>query len=227
MSATTTPGLGRIVAPDIRDEPYRLRALGLVGAEPRPRRTKVWPMFAKWIDQGQTGTCVGHGWRSLLTGTPRPRRDPLPTPFQIYDAAIAIDEWASNDNDTARQFGTSVRAGARVLQALGLLTSYGWADDVDTAVDWLCWHGPMVGGFNWYSSFYERDKSGFLSIAPGARVAGGHCFLIQGWDERRGAAVCLNSWATYGRFLLSGETFERLLREDGECATPVEIGGKP
>lgn len=212
------PGLGRRYAPDARDHAYLLRAAEAT----RLRRNKTWPLFSRHLDQGATGTCVGHAFRHLLTGTPVPRRDLVPSAFDIYDAAIKADEWSENDNDTARQFGTSVRAGAKALQALGLISAYGWAYDLDTALDWLSWHGPLVGGFNWYDTFFDRDKDGFLRLTPRSRLVGGHCILIVGVDLKRQAVRCLTSWRDFGYFFLSFDDFARLLREDGELCSPTE-----
>ena len=212
-------GLGRLHSPDARDHKYLLRTLT---APTRPLRTIHHPMFSKWLDQGATGTCVGHGFRHLLTGYPQPMAHPAPSAFAIYDRAIQLDEWADNDRDTARQFGTSVRAGAKVLQELGLISAYGWAFDLDTALAWLSWHGPLVIGTNWYDSMFERGRDGYLRIPPGARVAGGHCTLVVGIDVKRGAVRGLTSWRDWGYWWLSFEDFARLIREDGECCSPTE-----
>jgi hypothetical protein len=125
--------------------------------------------------------------------------------------------------------GTSVRAGAKALKQLGLIDAYGWAFDMETLIQWLCWHGPIVSGTNWYSSMFDRDAEGFLRIAPRATVVGGHCTLYQGWDEQKGAVVGLTSWPDFGRFLLSGEDAERLLKEQGEACSPTDtpIGNVP
>ncbi len=212
------PGLGRHHAPDARDHAFLLRATA-----PQPPRTKMWPLMARWLDQGETGTCVGHAFRHLLTGTPQPLGDPAPSPFAIYDRAILLDEFPDNDRDTQRQMGTSVRAGAKALQELGLIGAYGWAYDVDTAIDWLSWHGPLVAGFAWRDSFFARDQDGFMRITPRSRIVGGHCILIVGVDLRRQAVRCLTSWSTFGYFFLSFADLERLLKEDGECVAPTEV----
>jgi hypothetical protein len=218
----TLPGLGRLFHPDPRDWP--LRAVAAPAQEPVERRTKIWTMRYRWLDQGATGTCVGHGWKHELLCEPTrsTKRLGSPTPFDIYDAAISIDEWTENDGDTARQFGTSVRAGAKVLQALGLLDHYAFVQSIHEAIDWLCSPrgGPLVTGFNWYETMFERNAAGFLTI--GGAIRGGHCTLAHGWDNRRGAVKCLTSWRDFGPFWLAGEDFERLLREDGEACAPVD-----
>ena len=215
------PGLGRRFSPDARDHAYLLRAAEAT----QPRRNKTWPLFSRHLDQGATGTCVGHAWRHLLTGTPRPFRNPTPSAFEIYDRATVVDEWSDNDNDVNRQFGTSVRAGAKVLQGMGLIASYGWAYDIGTAIDWLCWKGPLVAGTIWMESMFERNKWGHIGVDRGGRVAGGHAYLWAGWNEKRGAVYCVNSWRDWGGFFLAGEDAEWLLKQNGEVCSPTESRG--
>jgi hypothetical protein len=75
---------------------------------------KTWAFFSKPLDQGNTGTCVGHGWKHRLMAAPMVRKaGDKPSAFDIYDAAIKVDEWTDNDNDTDRQMGTSACARAR------------------------------------------------------------------------------------------------------------------
>jgi len=216
------PGLGRRYAPDARDHAYLLRAADPAG---QPRRNKIWPLFARHRDQGATGTCVGHAWRHLLTGTPVPQRNPYPSAFEIYDRATVVDEWSDNDNDVHRQFGTSVRAGAKVLQGMGLIASYGWAYDIDTAIDWLCWRGPLVAGTAWYESMFTRGGEGYVGVDRNSRAAGGHAYLWAGWSEKRGAVYCVNSWRDWGGFFLAGEDAEWLLKQNGEVCSPTESRG--
>lgn len=229
-------GMGRRHAPDERDRRFlladHLRISGVVA-----RRSHLWAMFDPPLDQGSTGTCVGHGWKHWLLTAPVIQADPAspPSAFDIYDRAIKVDEWTENDNDTARQEGTSVRAGAKVLQSQGRIGAYTWAFDVNTCANWLAGMdaeghfvgGPAVIGVNWYGSMFDLDEGGFLRIAPTAQVEGGHCVLLTGWNEKRGFAYGINSWGRYwgrkGRFYMPGEVLDRLIREDGEVCTSVEL----
>jgi hypothetical protein len=129
----TPYGLGRLPARDERDRRF------LLMEHPRAQTItkvldKTWAFFSRPLDQGNTGTCVGHGWKHCLMAAPIVRKkDDKPSPFDIYDAAIKVDEFPDNDNDTDRQMGTSVRAGAKVLQTLGLLDEYAWITTADEA----------------------------------------------------------------------------------------------
>lgn len=225
--------LGRLKAEDPRDR------LFLLSAEPRSqsvvaRRNQLWPYFDAPFDQGYEGTCVGHGWKSWCVCAPVIQSDvgEFPSPVQIYDMCMPIDEWTQNDQGD-RQFGTSVRAGAKVMKALGFLEAYGWAWDLTTAINWLAGidaegrfvGGPVVIGVNWYGGMFDTNAEGFLTIS--GQVEGGHCVCLLGWNEKRGFAYGINSWGSSwgnrGRFYMSGETLDRLIREDGEVCTALEV----
>jgi hypothetical protein len=222
---------GRRVAIDPRDDLHPIRARIGQAVE---RRNITWALgHALTMDQGNTGTCVGHGLKALLMASPVKRGTPTahPTPYEIYRRAILLDEWSDNDAeehapDSALQAGTSVRAGAKALQDLGLVSSYDWAHDVNPMIDFLCGHGPVVIGVNWYDTMEEPDAHGLIKIGPSASVVGGHCVCIVGWSQTHGRFQGVNSWGRSwgvdGRFSISAEDMERLIHEDGEICAPVE-----
>lgn len=228
-----TPGLGRLFIPDARDDLFAIEARRL---PPRPVRrvTKHWPLFRTPLNQGSEGTCVGHGWRHWLEAAPVIQITGIeePSARNIYIAAIARDEWAGNDWGDM-QFGTSVRAGGKALTDLGLVSEYNMTRSVHTAADWVGGKnaenffigGPLVIGVNWYTSMFETDAEGFLRIS--GRVEGGHCVCLLGWSEKRGVFYGVNSWGREygrnGRFIIAAEDFSRLLSEDGEAWTAVEV----
>jgi hypothetical protein len=179
------------------------------------------------LDQGPFGICVGAGFKHWMLAAPVCQTTPTaePTMQAIYREAILLDEWADNDQDgQAMQFGTSVRAGAKALQARGILHEYGWAFDVDTAIDWLCSNGPVVIGVNFYEGMESPGPNGFMRVT--GSILGGHCMCVVGWSETRGAVRLLQSWGPdwgqKGRAWLSGEDLARLIHEDGECCTALE-----
>lgn len=221
-------GLGRIAAPDPRDRRHPLTA-GL----PRrvARRNKTWSFRGAPLDQGATGACVGHGWKGWMLASPitQTTRTQEPTALSLYRQAVLVDEWPENDGEATLptdqlQSGTSVRAGAKAVQAGGFLAEYGWAWDVDTAANWICSQGPLVIGVEWFSGMFDVGGDGFIRIS--GDVVGGHCLCILGWSETRGAARLLNSWGSWGengRAWISGEDLARLLHEGGECCSALEI----
>ncbi len=212
-------GLGRVHAPDERDRTYLLK--DLVPLARVERKTKRWAMFHKPLDQGDTGTCVGHGWQHWMLTAPIIAKKPHtePTALTIYREACRLDPWSENDNGDL-QFGTAVRAGAKALQVRGHIGTYGWAFTIDDVIDWLCSRGPLVIGVNWYAGMFQKDKSGF--IHPTGRISGGHCVELDAYNDTKGSVGGPNSWGTWGRLKMTCETLERLLREDGEACTAVE-----
>jgi hypothetical protein len=228
-------GLGRLPEPYDRDRLYLMRAAQpsdadapLVGLRTYHRG----PIY----DQGKTGTCVGHAWRSWLDGEPlRTRRGPIP--FDLYDRCTVADSFPENDHDTERVMGTSVRAGAKVLSALGHVKSYLWAFTVDDVRRWvLSGQGGVVFGLDWYSSMNEPNEEGIIRI--GGRSEGGHAIYCFGADDRTGHVFLQNSWGTdwggwphplfpakkayLGCAKLPYDDLALLLRQHGEACTATE-----
>jgi hypothetical protein len=189
-------------------------------------------------DQGQTGTCVGHGWRAWMDGEPL-RTKGGPTPFELYDQFILADDFPDNDHDTARQMGTTVRAGAKVMTTLGRMQSYLWAFHLDDVRKWiLSGQGGVVFGLNWYRQMSTPDAEGIIKI--GGPLDGGHSFFGFGADDASGFVMIQNSWSEgwggwheHGKLVYRGcaklpyEDLDRLLKEQGEACTAVEQSVKP
>lgn len=157
--------------------------------------------------------CVGHGWAAELAGDPvrvnlgaasvkYPAGD-RPDPFNvhgaahwIYRAAQHLDEWEGVDYS-----GTSVLAGAKVCQSLGLMDGYRWARTKNDVRDTLITVGPVVIAIPWLTGMFE-PVDGELLIT--GEEVGWHCVLVNGYDPalslnggpRREMARVLNSWGT-------------------------------
>jgi len=227
------PAFGRREDLDLRDRAYLMtRVLASPERLKLPAR-KTWRIDRNALNQGSTGTCVGHAWRNFLRCDPLRTERTGPSPYDIYRAAVRLDAWPDNDDeatlpdgDSGLDFGTSVRAGAKAMESLRRLASYLWAFDLQTALQWLLTRGPVVVGMPWYSSFMQPDIEGVVKIEPGAYVLGGHAFLIRGADGRRALARCVNSWgdeyAKSGEFFIPFGDLERLIHENGECCAAVE-----
>lgn len=221
-TAMTTPDypLGRIAAPDERDHTHLMLA---VLEEPFPLARSMAYRRGTILDQGLASSCVGHGWRAWLSGAPI-RQNGGPRPLDIYREAQKIDEWDGENYE-----GTSVRAGAKVLTALGYIDSYIWAFDEATMRKWLlAGKGGVVIGVNWYSEMFRPDARGFLKIE--GPLAGGHCVWVRGYNRPRDAYRIQNSWGSSwsqnGQAWIRSADMARLIAEDGECCCGVEARGK-
>jgi hypothetical protein len=227
------PSLGRRLDPDDRDRGYLMRRLlPDVRAVSLPTR-KTWPIAATALDQGNTGTCVGHGWRNFLRCAPLRTSTAHPSAFDVYRSAVLLDPWSDNDDestlpdgDRRLDSGTSVRAGAQALSKAGHLASYVWAFSLQPAVEWVLTRGPVVLGVNWYSTFQRPDAEGIVRLTPTSRLLGGHAFLWRGADTARALAKCSNSWGDLfgvsGDFWIPFRDLERLIAEDGEACSAVQ-----
>lgn len=227
----TEYGLGRLPAPDPRDTNHPLRAaLGPVVAEPLEGYRYYWD-GGMWGNQGQLPQCVGYSWGHWVEDSPTTHSAAgwYVDPAHIYNAAQQVDEWPGTNYD-----GTSVRAGAKVLASEGVVGEYLWATDIDTLARWVRYHGPVVMGTNWYDSMFDlepaKDALGdtrqMLTIPPGAAIAGGHAWVVNGVNVERRTFRMKNSWGrdwgVEGRATLTWATLERLLHEDGEACTALE-----
>jgi hypothetical protein len=224
----TQYGLGRRVQYDDRSRAFPVRAL--LHAD-LPLVTKRWylPSTEPVLDQGATGSCVGHGITNDLRYSPRPvpRLDSKFAVEQIYWPAQRIDPWDGGAWPGAEPFyeGTSVLAGMQVAKALGWYAEFRWAfseADLALAVSHI---GPAVIGVPWYApGMFKPDDDNTLHIT--GEPAGGHCVLIVGINLRRNAFMIQNSWgsswgSSLGRAWITRPDMARLLREDGEAAIPT------
>lgn len=229
------PGLGRIFSPDPQDRHFLLRRLltPATKADIGDLIRSSWRFRGPILNQGETGTCVGHAWRDFLRCAPVQTKTG-PSAWDLYRGIVAMDEYPSNDdeatlpdNDPGLDDGTSVRAGAQYLTTKGRLKSYVWAFTLADANAWLLRNGPLVLGTNWYDGMFTPDAQGVVRIKKaGDTIAGGHAYLARGTDLKRGMVRCVNSWGTTwglaGQFLLPFEDLERLISEDGEACAAVE-----
>jgi hypothetical protein len=139
----------------------------------------------------------------------------------MYSEAQKVDEWEGEDYD-----GTSVRAGAKILQQMGYISQYLWAWDIETVLSTLLNVGPVVVGTLWYESMFDPDPLYGLVKIEGEAV-GGHAYVLNGVNLNSGLIRAKNSWSKEwgknGHFRIKIEDFERLLHEDGEACIATEV----
>ena len=226
-----TRGFGRRESPDERDLEYLLQGV-MAAPEKVTYRKRPWNM-PRVLDQGKTGTCVGHAWRHWLEAAPKlhPAEYGL-SAFEIYRRAVLLDVWPENDReaqlaDHQLQEGTSVRAAAKAMKAAGYIGEYRWAFDASTIADFVqrTDGSPVVVGTNWYAGMSEPDQRGLVRIT--GRILGGHAYLVRWYDAPSAEFVCVNNWSAdwgrAGQFRIRHEDMDRLIaRERGEACCGVE-----
>lgn len=247
-SEVQDPRLDRLYEEDWRSLDYPVGLLGaamptkLPVALHRPR-SYTWACDL-WLNQGVEGACVSTGCAHELAANPVPVEG-VTFPWardNIYFEAQKIDQWPGGEypGATPRYAGTSVLAGAKVVQKLGFIRSYSWALSLEEAVLGIAYHGPAICGFNWYEGMFQTDAKGY--IAPTGKVQGGHCLLAHavkvvykrkswldfGWLRREWSDVDLGhsyitfhnswgkKWGENGRAKITLADFGKLLDERGE-----------
>lgn len=223
-------GFGRLPALDPRDLGFPMRlASGFDPEAATELKYRHWKMGAT-LDQLRTPHCVEFMWRQMLAASPV-RNIWAKTTGWLYKEAQKIDEWPGEGYD-----GTSVRAGAKIVQREGYLSTYTWADDIDDIIVWLATQGPVGMGTTWKSNMMRPDPDGFIRAT--GFDEGGHAYLISGFnrteecpDDSRGAFTIVNSWGTgwgrNGRAKISFNDMAKLLADWGESCTPLELKFTP
>jgi len=212
--------LGRLVNFDERSRSFAIRPL--VGA--RAPRSYTWRCVTS-LDQGGEGSCVGFACAHELAARPVEVAVDTQMARSIYFDAQRIDPWPGGAYPGATPYyeGSSVLAGAKVLQNRGYVPEYRWAFGLQDLILSVSWLGPAVIGVNWYEQMLKVDSNGFVRI--GGDVAGGHAIMVRGVNVAKRAFVLRNSWGSrWGRFgeaFISWADMDRLLHEDGEAMIPL------
>ncbi len=224
--------LGRHVEHDPRSRDYDvahvLRAAPLV--------SKRWQRRIPVLDQGNVGSCTGNGatgyagtdnavrqgvtaWRTPASG----RRTKLTETWALdfYERETVIDgiPGVYPPDDT----GSSGLAAAKVLQQLGLCTSYRHSFTAKTALAALSQIGPVLVGVKWFTGCDNPDPDG--RIRPTGTVRGGHEIVFDEIDVENQRVWFTNSWGTSwsvaGRAYVSFSDFAAWIRDGGDVVIPI------
>jgi hypothetical protein len=213
----TDPRLGRIPQFDKRSLEFPIVEIMSTEQIAKPR-SYTWRVD-KWLNQGRESSCVGFSWTHELAARPMvvPSVD-ADYARKIYKAALKVDEWPGEDYE-----GSSVLAGAKVVQSLGHIEEYRWAYSLDDLILAVGYKGPAVLGINWYNGMFDTDGEGW--VKPEGGQAGGHAILCYKVNVKQ-KFFCLwnswgESWGSNGTCKVSFDDMARLLDEQGEACIPV------
>lgn len=201
--------------------------------------SKTWPLEAR-LDQGRQGACVGFAWTHELAAEPTGWRyapkfpdGDLTEPAAgelfaklVYWDAQRRDIWPGGEYPRAspRMLGTSLLAGAKVLQMAGYIRQYRWAFTVEDIARAIAYSGPVVFGTRWFEGMDRPDPDTGAITVDGSPV-GGHALAVTGVDVAAEQFYLVNSWGVewgeHGACRLGFEDMEKLLAMRGEACVPV------
>jgi C1A family cysteine protease len=235
-STVHDPRLGRLIYHDPRSRGYMYAT---ATRTPMPVIvSKTWDFEGPNLDQGQTGTCVGHGFIDEFAANPVEVLESFNEDYALdfFDECAKRDPFPGN----SRQDGTTVTAGGQTAKARGFVDEYRWVDtsapEDEVAAQLLTAllnEGPLVAGTYWTNHMFDPDSYGV--IKPTGDDAGGHCYLIRGVLSAEDAFAQLminepallitNSWGTgwgvHGDAWIRLSDFVALLKRDGELLVPI------
>lgn len=219
--STVSVGLGRAYARDDRDNNYLIENSGLLGTSARTSR--YWDDEQWWGNQGNTSECVAYAWTHWLEDGPfyqASSPQPILNPNTVYREAQKVDEWPGENYN-----GTSVRAGAKILQSLGYIQNYYWTANINTLINTVLNVGPVVVGTHWYRNMFYPSKATGIIRASG-RMVGGHAYVINGVDTKKKLFRIKNSWGRKwgqnGRAFISFTDMAKLISRFGEVCLATE-----
>lgn len=238
------PRLDAVYVHDSRSDNYLASEVLPVAEYP-----KFWTMGTVF-DQGQEGDCVGFGWTAELVGSPYPDysvSEPLGdlVGHNLCQRAKSLDDTPGTDYQ-----GTSLLAGAKVVQQQQLIDGYRWCTSTTDMRNAICASvadggGPVLVAIPWYDEMYETRPSGLVKV--GGSLVGRHCLTLFGfhpgmrisgedWSSRYRVFAWRNSWGTsYGKagsgYILESD-LAALFADHGQAAIPmgrrkVRLAGSP
>jgi hypothetical protein len=212
----TEYGFGRLCIPDSRDNNFQVKTLLKVSK----RKTRSWKDTIWTGDQGRTPECVAFAWTGWLEAGPIYQGPPHPVvnPDDVYKKAQKLD------GEPLPHDGTTVRAGAKVLQKLGFIKNYYWANTIDELVQTILQLGPVVVGTNWFKNMMNPDSSNVIH-ATGTKL-GGHGYLLSGVNTTTDLFRIRQSWGLQwgvkGHAYVSINDMAKLLKDQGEACLATE-----
>lgn len=193
-------------------------------APPATVTTRLWGRGGGVLDQGRTSACTGFAMAQALNTRPlHVYRSCYLTGAQaieLYSAATRLDPFPGEypPDDT----GSDGLAVAKAALAAGRITRYEHAFGLDHALQALM-HGPVLVGTLWTDGMFQPDSAGF--VRPTGSTVGGHEWLAIGVSVGGRYVTAVNSWGRSwgrsGRFRVSWDDLDWLLKQHGDVTLPV------
>ena len=215
----TDPRCGRHVFHDSRSRRFDLAETAGSKLPTAPIR---WQREGSIFDQGDLGCCTACAALGLMMTEPFADGTvyTLADVHDFYSAETRLDGIPGTypPDDT----GSNGLAAMKVLHRRGQIKAYAHAFSPYTAVAALT-RGPIAVGTVWLDSMFE-PINGRIYLDPASAVAGGHEYVIDGWDPRTQRVHMTNSWGEGwgedGGATIEWVDFVWLLKQRGDAVQP-------
>lgn len=214
-----------------RSDYRNLRLSDFISAEDRRRAAavvnKVWDLPAV-SDQGNTPHCVGYA--ELNNGNCEPVQDGWANDMgdTLYYKAKEYDNEPNQEN------GSSTLSGVKAFMFYARLEGaegqkYAFASSIEDIKVWVLVKSPVVTGTDWHNNMFYPDSNGVVHLGGG--IAGGHEWLIIGYDRATDMFLAANSWGPgfgiNGTFSISATDYAELMKDQGDAVTMIEAPAEP
>jgi len=215
---------GRVYKEDKRDLDFKIDEI-LTTIDMPDISEKFWWADGWTGNQGATSHCVSYSWSHWFEDGPVIQDAIIGRQKPVYDTTILYNTFRKYDGIEGNYDGTTVRAGAKTFQKLGIINEYRWAQTIEDVINTLLYLGPMVVGTKWTEGMNNPSSAQHI-IRPSGRASGGHAYLLNGINMEKELFRIKNSWgstwgyrsAAYIRF----SDFEKLLKDRGEACVAFE-----
>lgn len=216
---------GRVYKEDPRDSNFGIsEVVGSMETLPDIRKKEWWADGWKG-NQGSTPWCVSYSWSHWFEDGPVIQDIIVGRQKPVYDTGELYDTFRRYDGIDGNYAGTTVRAGAKVFQKLGIISEYRWAQTLEDVINAVTHLGPMVVGTNWTERMNNPTSRQYF-IKPTGRSVGGHAYMINGIDRENEIFRIKNSWGVnwgyLGMAFIRFSDFETLLHDRGEACVAFE-----
>jgi hypothetical protein len=187
------------------------------------------------LNQQETSSCTAHAVCGALNAIPHwAAGQPTlgePDCYAVYSDEEVLEGFGPYPPNDQGGSGTEV---CQAAKNRGWIFEYQHAADIHSALLAVV-PRPAIFGMNWFTSFDSPDANGYIEIAPGATVRGGHEVCAIGLDAQNERIWFVNSWGTEygvahgdipgGCFCMSFNTLAALFDQGADCTVPRTLKG--
>jgi hypothetical protein len=171
------------------------------------------------LNQGNTPHCVG------FDGADFGNTLPVNDGYTNADANALYYECKQLDREPRQENGSSIHTLAKVLKARGRIGDFSYGTTLDTVLRWLSNVGPVPVGTDWFEGMFDATKNGLVKVS--GALAGGHAYLMIGYNPLTRLVTFLNSWgdqwARGGIFDMNVNEWWQVFTSNGEALLAREL----